>query len=186
MRSTRRMPATSVPSTVRKAGEILLVQKRQDRAVDLVGPGEVFISRRDDGAVGVLQPVEPVLQPFHRDAAHVDDIAAHLAVVGGDERAHQVAVLEDQFGVLQHAGAPIIGEIGPGFGLVTAHGSASFVFFDLLAKGVARGNRAAGKGFWAGAGGGRARCAVRVTWGRAAGLSEIGPETDWRDDWTKS
>jgi hypothetical protein len=115
--------------------------KRQDRAVDLVGPGEVFVGRRDDGAVGVLQPVEPVLQPLHRDAAHVDDIAAHLAVIGGDERAHQVAVLEDQFGVLQHAGAPIIGEIGPGGGLVTAHGSASFVFFDLLAKGVARGNR---------------------------------------------
>ena len=46
--------------------------------------------------MGVLQPVQPVFQPLHRDAAQIDDIAAHRALVRPDQGGHQIAVLQDR------------------------------------------------------------------------------------------
>ena len=66
--------------------------------MNLIGAGEVFIGRRDHRPVGILQPVQPRLKPFHRDAAQIDDIGAHRAFVRRDQRAHQVAVFKDNFG----------------------------------------------------------------------------------------
>src|SRR6056297_411661 len=105
-----------------KGGELGLVQQGQDRPVDLVGPRQVFIGRRDDGSVGVFQTVQPVFQPLHRDTAHVDNVSAHLPVIGRDERPHQVAVVQDQIRVAQDAVTPIVGIGGQFIGLDAAHG----------------------------------------------------------------
>jgi hypothetical protein len=46
----------------------------------------------------VFQPVEPGLQPLHRDAAEVDDVRPHRAFVGGNQGVHHVPVIENPFG----------------------------------------------------------------------------------------
>ena len=65
----------------------------EDGAVDLIGAGKVFVGGGDDRAVGILQPVKPRLEPFHRDAAQIDDVVAHRAFVGGDQGVHHVPIL---------------------------------------------------------------------------------------------
>ena len=69
----------------------------------LIGAGQVFISGGDHGAVGVFQPVQPVFQPLHRDAAQIDDIAAHQPLIRADERIHHIAVFQKRFRFRQNA-----------------------------------------------------------------------------------
>ena len=75
--------------------EIDRVEHRENGAVDLVGAGEIVIGRGDDGAMGVLEPVEPAFEAFHRDAAQIDDIAAERLFIGRDQGAHDVAIVEN-------------------------------------------------------------------------------------------
>ena len=65
----------------------------------LVGAGEVVIGRGNDAAMGVFQPVEPCLKPFHGNAAQVDNIAAHGFLVRGDQGAHHVLVVQNGVGL---------------------------------------------------------------------------------------
>ncbi len=79
-----------------EAGEVGRLEQRQAGPVHLVHAGDVVVGRRQHLAVGVLEPVEPVLQPLDQHPAQVDDVAAAGAAVGGEERAHQCVILEDQ------------------------------------------------------------------------------------------
>ena len=66
--------------------------------MDLVGPGEVFIGRGDNAAVGVFQPIKAGFQTLHRNAAQIDDVAAHGLFIGRNQRLHHVAVVKDDVG----------------------------------------------------------------------------------------
>ena len=74
------------------------IEHPQDRPVHLVGPGKVFVGRRNHRAMGVLEPVEPLFQPFHRDATQIDDIAAHRPFVCRYEGVHHVGIIQDDIG----------------------------------------------------------------------------------------
>ena len=72
------------------------VQHCQNGAVHLIGPSEVLVGGSDHAAMSVLQPVQTAFQSFHRQAAQVNNIAAHCAFVRGDQRVHQVAVIQNE------------------------------------------------------------------------------------------
>ncbi len=88
--------------------EIHRVEHAQHGPVDLVHSGEVLVGGRDDRAVGILQPVEPGFQPLHRDAAQIDDVAAHGPFIRGHEGAHDVLVIQDDIGMVDDPRAQII------------------------------------------------------------------------------
>ena len=74
-----------------EAGEVGRVEQGEAGAVHLVGARDVLVGRRQHLAVGVLEPVEPLLQPLDEHAAQVDDVAPRGAAVGREQRAHQLA-----------------------------------------------------------------------------------------------
>ena len=77
------------------------VQHLQDRAMHLIGASEVLIGGCDHGAMGVFQPVQPGFQPFHRDAAQIDDIAPHRAFICRHQGAHQVGIVQNDVRLLE-------------------------------------------------------------------------------------
>ena len=42
--------------------------------MDLVGSGKVFIGRRDDRTVGILQTIQPVFKALHGNSAKVNNV----------------------------------------------------------------------------------------------------------------
>ena len=87
------------PEILEEGFEVYRVKHAQDRAVDLVGPRKVFISRGDHVAVRVLKPVQACFQPVHGDAAQIDNIAPHRAFIRGDQGLHHVVVVKDDVGL---------------------------------------------------------------------------------------
>ena len=86
-------------SGVEEAAEIVRLEQGEAGAMDLVRARDVLVGRGQHLAVGVLEPVEPLLQPVDEDAAQVDDVAALGRAVGLEQRPHQLVVLEDQAGI---------------------------------------------------------------------------------------
>ena len=60
---------------LQEAGEVGRLEQREAGAVHLVHAGDVLVGRRQHLAVGVLEPVEPLLQPVDQHPAQVDDVA---------------------------------------------------------------------------------------------------------------
>ena len=59
----------------------------------LIGARQIVIGRRDDRAMGVLQPFKTGLKTFHRHTAKVDNIGAQTFLVRRDQRPHQIVIL---------------------------------------------------------------------------------------------
>ncbi len=78
------------------------VKQLQDGTVHLIGPRKVLVCGRDDGAVGIFQPVQPLFQPLHRDSAQVDDIGAHGPVIGADQRLHHGQIVQQDLRLRQN------------------------------------------------------------------------------------
>jgi len=94
-----------------EALEVRRLEQRQRRAVHLVHASDVVVGRRQHLAMGILQPVEPLLQPLDEDAAQIHDLAPVGPAVGGEQRLHQRLVLEDQVGVAEDE-RPDVGGFG--------------------------------------------------------------------------
>lgn len=56
----------------------------------------------------IFQPVQSGFQPLHRDTAQVDNIAAHSLFIGGDQRAHDVLIIQNGLGFRYDALAHLI------------------------------------------------------------------------------
>ena len=111
------------PEAFQEILETQRVQHLQDGAVHLIGTSQVFIGGRDHRPVRVFQPVQPVFQPVHRDAAQIDDIGPHRAPVGRDQRIHHVDIFQQGFGFRDDAVTQVLFDHKRGaFGRVTDMG----------------------------------------------------------------
>ena len=65
--------------------------------MNLVGSGQVFIGRSDDGPMRILQPIQRVFKALHGDGPQVDHVGAQGPFVGGNQGLHHVAVVQKPF-----------------------------------------------------------------------------------------